>query len=391
MVGLIEIVVLLILSICFITQMIFYWGVLAKPYYYMESVEKEKISFSSDSPPVSVIIYVKNQYYDLQNFLPALLEQDYPQFEVIIVNDGTTEKNNNTLLRLQEQYSNLYSTHIPDETRSISRKKLGLTLGIKAAKYDCLLFTEADSRPRSNNWIQLMARHFEKNKTIVLGMSAKEEDENSFFSKFITFDYFYSNLQMLSMALLDHPHIGSDRNFIYSKIQYNEQKGFVQHYSGRQAGNDLFINNNIAAKSNAEVELSSESVVMTDLNIYDWKQEKKDRAFTNRFYKIGPVALWSLESFSGFFFILSVITCLVSGFFHSHTLFYMAGAAVGYYLIRLFSQLFVINKTASSLKLGEFYLAMPLFDLMQIMVNVYFFMFRLVHKKENYIFKYEKR
>ena len=389
MVGLIEIVLLSILAICFITQMIFYWVVLAKPYYYMKSVKKGNVSFSSGYPPVSVVIYVKNRYYDLQNFLPALLEQDYPQFEVIIVNDGTTEKNNNTLFRLQEQYANLYFTHIPDETRNINRKKLGLTLGIKAAKYDCLLFTEADTCTRSSNWIQFMARHFGKNKTVVLGMSAKEK-EDGFFPKFITFDYFYSNLQMLSMALLNHPHVGNARNLIYSKIQYNEQQGFAQHHSGRQVGNDLFING-IASKSNAEVELSPESVVMTDLNIYDWKQEKKDRAFINSFYKVGPVALWSLESFSGFFFILSVITCLVWGFLHLQTLSYMVGAAVGCYLIRLFTQLFVINKTSSTLKLGKFYLAIPLFDLIQIMVNVYFFMFRVVHKKDNYIFKYEKR
>ena len=389
MVGLIEIILLSILAICFITQMIFYWAILAKPYYYMRAVERGNISFSSDYPPVSVIIYVRNRFYDLQDFLPALLEQDYPQFEVIIVNDGSTEENKNTLYRLHEQYANLYSTHIPDETRNVSRKKLGITLGIKAAKYDCLLFTEADSHTRSSNWIQLMARHFGKNKTVVLGMSAKEKEEG-FFSKFIVFDYFYSNLQMLSMALRNHPHAGSGRNLIYSKTHYNEQKGFVRHHSGRQVEDDLFIND-IAAESDVEVELSSESVVMTDLNIYDWKQEKKDRAFANHFYKVGPVALWSLEAFSRFFFILSVIACLVWAFMHPETLPYMAGAAVGCYLTRLFSQLFVVNKIASSLELEKFYLTIPLFDLMQILVNVYFFMFRVVHKKENYIFKYEKR
>ena len=388
MIGLIEIVLLSILAICFIIQMIFYWVILAKPYYYLKSVEKGDISFSSDYPPVSVIIYVKNRFYDLQDFLPALLEQDYPQFEVIIVNDGSTEENKNILFRLQEQYANLYATHIPDETKNVSRKKLGITLGIKAAKYDCLLFTEADSHTRSSNWIQLMARHFGQNKTVVLGMSAKEKEEG-FFSKFITFDYFYSNLQMLSMALRNRPYAGSGRNLIYSKTHYNEQKGFARYHSTRQIEDDLFIND-IAAESEAEVELSSESVVMTDLNDYDWKQEKKGRAFINHFYK-RRVALWNLESFSRFFFILSVIACLVWGFMHPEILPYMAGAAVGCYLIRLFSQLFVVNKIASSLELEKFYLTIPLFDLMQIMMNVYFFMFRVVHKKENYIFKYEKR
>ncbi|GHT54180.1 glycosyl transferase family 2 [Bacteroidia bacterium] len=389
MVSLIEIVLLSILAICFITQLILCWVVLAKPYHYMKSVEKGNIRFFSGFPPVSIIVYVRNRLYNLQHFLPALLEQDYPQFEVIIVNDGSTEENTNILVQLQEKYANLYSTRVPEETRNVSRKRLGLTLGSKAAKYDCLLFTEADSHTRSNNWIKLMSRHFGKDKTVVLGMSAKENEEG-FFRKFMAFDYFYSNLQILSMALLGHTHAGNGRNLIYSKTHYNEQKGFVRHRSGRQVDDDLFIND-IVAESHTEVELSPESVIMTDLDVYDWKQEKKDRAFADHFYKAGPRALWSLEIFSRILFILSVLACLVWGFLNPVTLPYMAGAAAGCYLIRLFSQWFVVNKTASFLELERFYLTIPVFDVLQILVNVYFFMYRLVHRNENYIFKYEKR
>jgi glycosyltransferase involved in cell wall biosynthesis len=334
----------------------------------MKSIKKGNIRFFSGFPPVSVIIYVKNRFYDLQDFLPALLEQDYPQFEVIIVNDGTTEENKNILVRLQEQYPNLYYTHIPEETRNVSRKKLGLALGIKAAKYDCLLFTEADSHTRSKDWVKLMARHFGKEKSVVLGMSAKES-EKGFFQRFMAFDYFCSNLHIFSMTLLNHPYAGSSRNLICSKTYFNEQKGFIRQ---------LLVDES----AGTEVELSPESVIMTDLNDYDWKQEK---------YKAETIALWSVEFFSGFFFILSVIACLVWEFLHLHTLPYMAGAAVFCYLTRTFSQLFVVNKTASFLKLEKFYLIIPLFDLLQIMVNIYFFMCRVVHKKEKYIFKYEKR
>jgi len=379
MIGLIEIILLSVLVICFIIQMIFYWIVLAKPYYYMQSVKKGNIRFIGNYPPVSVIIYVKNRFYDLQNFLPAILEQDYPQFEVIIINDEITEKNKNTLFRLQAQYENLYFTNIPDETRNVSREKLGLTLGIKAAKYDCLLFTEADSHTRSNNWIRLMARHFGKNKTVVLGMSAKEE-ENSFFRKFISYDYFFSNLQKLSMALFNHPYAGIGRNLLYSKTQYNEQKGYVRHHSRRRVEADLFINN-IVAESDAKVELSPESVIMTDLNTYDWKQEKINKTFTNRFYKAGPVVLGSLEFFSGFFFIISVISCFIISYLNPQAWPYVFGLASGCYLTRLLSQLFVINKTASSLELKKYYLTVPLFDFMQMMSNIYFFMYRFVRKK----------
>jgi hypothetical protein len=327
MVGLTEIVLLSVLAICFITQMIFYWVVLAKPYYSMKTVEKENVYFFSNYPPVSVIIYVRSRFNDLRDFLPIILEQDYPQFEVIIVYDGSSEENKNTFFRLQEQYSNLYSTHIPEDTKNLNRKKLGLTLGIKAAKYDCLLFTEADSHTRSSNWIKLMTRHFGKNNTVVLGFSAKEK-ERGFFSEFISFDYFYSNLQMLSMALLNRTFTGNSRNLIYSKTKYNEQKGFIRKHSKQQVENNLFINN-LAVKTGVKVELSSESVIMTDLNIHDWKREKKGKAFINHFYKAGPVALWNLESFSRSLFLLSIITCFIWGIIHLQTLPYIFGAAIG--------------------------------------------------------------
>lgn len=390
MVSLIEIILLSILAVSFITQMIFYWVVLGKPYYYMRAVKKGRIRFSPATPPVSVIVYVRNRYHRLQDFLPSLLEQEYPQFEVIIVNDGMTEDNSNTLFQMQEQYSNLYSTHVPVETRNVSRRKLGLTLGIKAAKYDCMLFTEADSHPRSKDWIRLMARHF-TGKNVVLGMSAKENEEG-FFSKFMIFDYFFTNLQTLSMALFKHPHAGSGRNLIYSKTHFNEGKKLIWPRSLRQIEDDVFISN-MNTRPNTEVELSAESVILTNLNAYDWKQEKKNNAFIKQFYRVGPVAVWNLESFSRVIFIFSVITCLVWWFLNPNplTLPYLCGASAGCYLLRFFSQLFIVNRTASLLQLKKFYLSIPLFSLMQIMVNVYFSMYRIAHKKENYIFKYEKR
>jgi glycosyltransferase involved in cell wall biosynthesis len=386
----IEIILLSILGVSFIIQMIFYWVVLGKPYYRMRAVNRGRISFSSDTPPVSVIIYVRNRFHNLQDFLPSFLEQEYPQFEVIIVNDGLTEENSNALFWLQEKYPNLYSTHVPIETRNVNRRKLGLTLGIKAAKYDCLLFTEADCHTRSTDWLRLMTRHF-TGKNNVLGMSAKK-NADGFFSKFITFDYFFTNLQILSMSLFNHPHAGGGRNLIYSKTHFSEQKSFMRHRSLRQIEDDLFITN-MATVQDTEVELSAESVIMTDLNVYDWQQEKRDKAFIKHFYRVGPVAVWRLETFSRVVFILAVIACLVWWFLNPDplTLPYLCGTSVGCYLIKFFSQLFILNRTASLLQLKKFYLAVPLYNLVQVLVNVYFSMFRTVYKKENYIFKYEKR
>jgi glycosyltransferase involved in cell wall biosynthesis len=374
-----EIVLFSVLSFCFILQLLYYWVILAKPYYYMRAVSQNKIKFQSVQPPVSVIVCIKNQYYNLDYFLPALLGQDYPEFEVIIVNDGISDQNENTLTLLKSQYSNLYSTYIPDGTKSISRKKLGLTLGIKAAKYDLLLFTEADSHVRSKDWISLMSRHFCDKKSVVLGFSAKEET-NTFFSKFIAYDYFFSNLQMFSSALFKHPYAGYGRNLAYAKNHFKAQKGFFKYLALLTGEDDLFVNE-IATGDNTAIELSPESVTLTELNKYEWRNQKLDLAVTKRYYKHGPIAFWRLESISRIGFLIGVITCLSMSFSYPFLHLILPAIAFSYFLIRLFTQIFVINKTAERLKLKKTYITTPLFDLIQPFISAYFNLCSLFKKK----------
>jgi glycosyltransferase involved in cell wall biosynthesis len=369
--------------------MIYYWVILAKPFYYMQAVKHGKITFSqSEQLPVSVIVCIKNQYHDLLAFLPALLEQDYPEYEVIVVNDGVSDENENNLIRLKAQYGNLYSTYIPEDTKRISRKKLSLTLGIKAAKYDTLLFTEADSCVRTKNWISLMSRHFQNKKTLVLGFSAKG-NANSFLSKFRAYDYFFINLQLFSKALCNRAYAGYGRNLAYSKKHFNEQKGFVKYLGLQQGEDDLFVNS-IATKENTAIELSPDSVVFAKLTKYDWEKMKLDQAVTKCHYKPGSVAFWRIESFSRILFMISVATCIVLGYPYQFPSFILSAIALFYFLVRLFTQLFVINKTADGLNLKKNYVTIPFFDLIQSFINVYYYIESFLKKKENYTVKYEK-
>jgi glycosyltransferase involved in cell wall biosynthesis len=387
----IEIIVLSFLVVCLIVQLIFYWIVLAKPYYYLLSARKGKILFHSGQPPVSIIVCVKNNYYDVSQFLLSIMEQDYPQFEVIIVNDGNSDENEEVLMRLKSQYDNLYSTYIPEDTRNVSRKKLGLTLGIKAAKYEYLLFTEPDCHVRDNRWISFMSRHFKDKKTLILGFSAMKK-EVGLFSKFREYDYFFSGLQMVSLALFKHPYSGSGRNLAYTKTHFNEQKGFVKHRILQQGEDDLFVNE-IANGKNTAVEFSAQSLVIADINnYYDWKQLKIDRAVTKQFYHFGPVLLWRIESFFRIGFILSFSACLLAGYpYLELSDFLLPGIAVFCFFIRLISQLFVINNTAKGLKLNKFYFMLPFFDIIQPFLNIYFYIYRVFKGKQNYTYKYEKR
>jgi glycosyltransferase involved in cell wall biosynthesis len=391
-----EIVLLSALMLFFITQLLFYWLVLAKPYYRFRRGKKSTryassaSGFKGNEPPVSIIICIRNNVNNLKNFLSAIIEQDYPKFEVIVVNDGQSDANEEILAIMKKKYDNLYVTNIPEHTLNVSRKKLGLTLGIKAAQYDYLLFIEADSLPVTKEWIKLMTKHFLRNKSIVLGLSARN-NKQGFFSKFITYDYFLSNLQEISLALFHRPYAANGRNLAYAKQHFTEHKGFSKYRILQQGEDDLFINE-IADKHNTAVELSPDSLVFTELSKAEWMQLKRNKAITKRFYKRGPVALWGLESWSRAGFFLSLTVCILYGDpFLSLSDFIFPAIAVFCFFTRLFSQFFVINKIAKCLRTEKFYVTLFFFDIIQLFINIYFYTYYIGHKKENYTTNYEKR
>jgi glycosyltransferase involved in cell wall biosynthesis len=358
---------------------------LGRPYYYLKKVKSDKITFSDQHPPVSVIIYARFEAANLQAFLPSVLEQDYPEYEVIVVNDDPSGNSEDVLKRMHAQYPHLYYTYIPESTKNLSRKKLGITLGVKAAKYETLLFTEADSYPVSNQWINCMCRHLDDDKTIVLGFSALVKN-NALKHQYAAFDYFFTNLQMASMALLKIPYGANGRNLIYRKEYFDSQKGFFQ-YRHLPIGEENLSAHKIATKENITVELSPQSLVFAQWDeMFDWKHAKKSQATTQHFHKKIPLFFWRIELGSRFFFIAAFFACL----FYNVSNVILPLSAIVAFSGRLFSQLFVINKTAASLKLEKFYFLFPFFDLMQPIVNIYFYIYKLFERKKNYVWKYEK-
>ena len=377
--DIVSLILVSVLAFFLTVQLVYYWIFLAKPYYYQKKVKKGIISQSNSQPPVSIIICAKNEAQNLQKVLPSILEQDYPEYEVVVVNDNSTDDSEDVLKRLKAQYSHLYHTYIPQGTKNLSRKKLGITLGVKATKYDALLFTEIDSRPISKKWVANMARHFSEKKTIVLGFCAFGK-QKGFLPKFASFDYFFSNLQMMSMALFKQPYGANGRNLAYLKKHFDSQKGYSKHRFLQIGEDDLFVNE-VATKRNIAIELSPESIIKTRRDgLSEWKDFKINKAITKRFYKRAPVLLWRLELVSRLFFAASFIACFIYGFWN----IILPVSALLAFIIRFFSQMFVINKTAGYLKLEKFYFTIPLFDLMQPFVNTYFYMYRLFKGKKNY-------
>ena len=381
--DIIDIILLSALSFFFLIQLIYYWVFLGKPYYYQKSVEKGVIHLESSQPPVSIIVCAKNQSQNLEDYFPSILEQNYPVYEVIFVDDDSSDDTDGVLKRLSCKYQHFYHTYIPAGSKNLSRKKLGLTLGVKAAKYDTLLFTEADSHPVSADWISRMARHFTSKRTIVLGFSSLGKSVTAY----AAYDYFLSNLQMISLALKGLPYIGNGRNMAYSKEHFIQQRGFLNSNFLDAGEDDLFIKD-IVTKDNVAIELSPESVI--DVNLdgkVAWRELKRRRMLTAKFYKKFPRFFWRFEVMSRICFFLLFFFCII---WSLHNYIFL-GIVSFLFLFRLFTQLFVINKTASRLALRKFYFTLPLFDFIQPFVNGYFYLCRIFTGRNSYNWKYEKR
>jgi len=223
-----ELILLSVAGVFLIIQYIYYLGIYNRIHMRNITDRKNELHFTKELPPLSVVICARNESENLRRFLPAILEQDYPQFEVIVINDGSTDESEAVLSAFEEKYQHLYHSFTPDSARYISRKKLALTLGIKASKYDWLVFTEANCQPASNQWLRLMARNFTPHTQIVLGYSGYERGKG-WLHKRISFNTLFTSLRYLGFALAGKPYMGLGRNLAYRKELFFKQKGYSTH------------------------------------------------------------------------------------------------------------------------------------------------------------------
>ena len=383
----IEIILFLVTGVCFLVQLLYYIIYFAKPVRYGKKVLKGNamdtlINENDELPGISIIVCAKNESENLKQFLPVLLTQDYPLYEVIVVNDGSTDASDEVLIMLGKQYPHLYSTYIPEYAKYLSRKKLAITIGLKAAKYPCLLFTEPNALPVSNNWIRLMARHFNNQTDIVLGFSAFAKS-TGFWSKYASYDNLCSGLKYLSLALFKKPYKGIGRNLSYKKELYYSNKGFSTHLNLFPGEDDLFINQ-CANNANVATEVAPESITTTYLEGFRYWQEMKISQFTTqRHYHFGPIAFWNLELFSRICFYFSLAALIVYGW-PDWKFPAIAGA---FYFIRISLQLWVMHQTTTFWAIEKFFFTLPWFDLFQPVVDLYFYISRIFKAKKDYAWR----
>lgn len=218
----------------------------------------------ADYLPASVVVYSQGNADMLAELLQSLLAQDYPAaYEIIVVNDGESADVRDTVSMLRATHSNLYLTFTPEGVVNLSRKKLALTLGIKAARYDVVVLTTPSAEIRSNHWLRRIMGNFDRDgKTeVVLGYACIDPAEDDTFGKRRrSFDYVLESCRWLGVAIAGKPFRGTEYNMAYRKEAFMRNKGFAQTLNLHSGDDDIFISE-IARRHNTAVELSEESIV----------------------------------------------------------------------------------------------------------------------------------
>jgi len=328
-------------------------------------IKPKPLNESSPWPAVSIILAAHNESDNLRAFLPSILEQDYPEFELIVINDRSEDDTDTVIAQLQLIYPNLRSTFIKDKGKLEHGKKLALTLGVKAAKYPILLLTDADCQVSDKQWIKQMAQHF-TNAEIVLGYGPYMSLPG-LLNKWIRFETLSIAMHYFSFAKAGVPYMGVGRNLAYTKSIFEKNRGVSSHAYLSSGDDDLLINQ-IATPQNVALSIDPSSFVysMPETTFKFWLRQKGRHLSTFKFYK--PLHQWLLfgELFSRVSFYALVFFLIP--FLWQNPIFWSA------FSLRFILVFVVLTLSAMRLKEKNLFSLLIVFDFLQPYVNFFVFL-----------------
>ena len=358
------------LLLCFLIQLFFYLFFYKRPYSYQK--KRGELSVPDEAlPAISVIVTSKNSAEELERNLPFIIGQDYPDFEVIVVNRGSTDDTDMVLKAAEQKYARLYHTYVPAEADGINEKKLALTLGIKAAKNDFLLFTEAYCKPCSEHWIKEFGKEFTLGKEVILGFSRLEIPKKTGLRGFMLYDNLIHHLKFLSMAILRKPFMGIGRNLAYKKELFFKHKGYSSILNLEGGEDDLYINR-VAPQKKTGVVLSQESMTETDsVNHFSaWRALKSGYLYSKQYYKGFFFRIFGLETFSKYVFYLLLICAIAWGIITKN--YTLMAFALLLFVIRYIVQWRVVTLNSRLFNAGKYHINLLLYDIFQPLNNIRF-------------------
>jgi glycosyltransferase involved in cell wall biosynthesis len=361
---------LLVLS--FLVQLLFLCWIYLRPIFINKKINVE--SFSSFQPPVSIVICAKNEEENLSNFLPKVLNQKYPNFEVIVVDDSSEDNTVSVLKELALSHPHLSFVSIEKEPLHNIGKKYPLTIGIKKAKHEILLLTDADCYPVSENWITNIVSQYSNEKTDIVLSYGGYQKEKSLLNYIIRFETLIIAIQYFSMATIGLTYMGVGRNLSYKKNLFFKHKGFKKYLHLSSGDDDLMIKK-MATKNNVSIVFKEESHTrsLAKNTFWDWTIQKNRHISTSEYVS-------NKVKFLNYLYPLSLIAFLVLSacLFTNDEIGYGILGAVFLRYILFYILSFQWSKNLSEKDLFVF---SPIMELLLIPIYLYFATFSFFTKK----------
>ncbi|MDD3667666.1 MAG: glycosyltransferase [Bacteroidales bacterium] len=362
----------IILGIIILFQILYYFIVYGRVAFFKDNKlttdEKQKYI-----PSVSVVMCVKDDAYNLEKKLPIILEQEYPNFEVVVVNDASKDETEYVLRVLQEIYPNLNVVNLYNNVNGFLGKKYPLSLGIKSAKNEIILLTESDTMPLNYNWITTMVKGFKQKKDIVLGFTNFEQ-KPTFLNTLMHYENLTSAMNYLGNAMLNNPFMGQGRNMAYKREFFFETGGFISQYNISVGEDDLFINKNANSK-NTSVIINKESINLASPKEKreEWVIQKKKHFKSMYHFKLKDKIISTLMPFATLLIYVLVALSIVFQFPWQYAILPL--------VLKYTFQIIVYYKSSKTLATKQVAFLSPLLEVLFLFINTTIRFFTLFTKK----------
>lgn len=340
-------------------QLFYYCWFFRRLAFFRPSVKEQ-----SQQHPISVIICARDEAAKLVTHLPGALVQNYPTtHEIIVVNHNSQDDTRFLLDEFKKTFKGLHIVNLEHEALGIPGKKYPLSMGIKEARHEIVLLTDADCVPASEYWMQKMQDGYHNGIEVVLGYSPYRKNPG-FLNKLIRFDTFHTAIQYLSYAEAGMPYMGVGRNLSYKKELFFRNKGFsgINHLPG--GDDDLFINK-VANKRNTAIVIDPDTFTLSEpkKNFGEWIRQKNRHYSAAKYYK--PLHKFLLGLYSLTHFLLYPLLILSLAFFDWRLVLPVFG-------LRLLVQAYIYYKAMHKLQEQDLF---PWWWLLDIWMFAYYLIF----------------
>jgi glycosyltransferase involved in cell wall biosynthesis len=271
---------------------------------YIFWIKKDRKSEGNFEKGISVIISARDEAENLNKFIPKILNQQYKNFEIIVVNDRSSDNSSQILSEFESEFENFRFLEVHERKSDWNPKKWALKQGVELAKYDYLIFTDADCYPKDELWIQKMANGFLES-DFVIG-NGIYENEPTFLNNFIQFENYQTSIAMFGLAQKSNNYMALGRNFGIKKSHYQQfDWGNLINQTG---GDDDLLANKIGIKSIAVVDGATVSIPKNSWSEY-FSQKTRHVSVSTKYSMKNKaiIGLYNLSQLSFYLLIMSVL------------------------------------------------------------------------------------